>query len=199
MFVLCQVSNNPCAIAIHEARCIWGKERDISCVLSIGTGKGVEGEQQKGFADLLRTVLYGVTDVERTHEVLEVWNKVHCVRVVQVLLLLQCHGYSWSTDPSGTIGSTATTNLLSIQPSKRVGRCGIGRGPSREIEPNASGYGIVYQGQPSNIRSIMYTTGIGSVRATTLPCFLLLLALRALDGNSRAIIYCSFLIAINLC
>jgi len=65
------VSNNPTAIALHEAQCIWGRDRPLDCVLSLGTGKGLEAEQEKGLADLFRIVLYGVTDVERTHEVLE--------------------------------------------------------------------------------------------------------------------------------
>ena len=32
------LTNNPCAIALHEAKLLWGKSVPIQCVISLGTG-----------------------------------------------------------------------------------------------------------------------------------------------------------------
>ena len=32
------MTNNPCAVAMHEARLLWGRKTPIQCVISLGTG-----------------------------------------------------------------------------------------------------------------------------------------------------------------
>eukprot|EP00048_Salpingoeca_helianthica_P004931 m.82323 g.82323 ORF g.82323 m.82323 type:complete len:436 (+) comp13403_c0_seq1:98-1405(+) len=70
--VLC---NNPTAIALHEARRIWGRGAPIECVLSLGTGKippgpagGPESASWLGIASML---INSATDSKTVHRILQ--------------------------------------------------------------------------------------------------------------------------------
>ena len=64
------LTNNPTAVALHEARLLWGKSVPIQCIISLGTGKcegagdQVGGASQAGLKDLLIGVASSATDTE---------------------------------------------------------------------------------------------------------------------------------------
>ena len=69
-------ANNPCGIAMHEARCLF-PDRNIDCVVSIGTGKFVtdmepisEPKSSLGFLNSVRSAIKMVVDTESVHFVL---------------------------------------------------------------------------------------------------------------------------------
>jgi len=63
--------NNPTGLAYHEALKIWGKDRPIDCIVSVGTG-GVEDKQQsKGIKDFVLSVIESATSVARIDDVME--------------------------------------------------------------------------------------------------------------------------------
>jgi Leucine-rich repeat (LRR) protein/predicted acylesterase/phospholipase RssA len=66
-------ANNPAAIALHEARCIYG-DRPIDCVVSLGCGNfpvkyNVCSSQMLG--RLQDTLIFSATEVQKTHAALE--------------------------------------------------------------------------------------------------------------------------------
>ena len=40
------MTNNPCAIAVHEARLLWGRSTPIQCIISLGTGRYLPQESE---------------------------------------------------------------------------------------------------------------------------------------------------------
>jgi Leucine-rich repeat (LRR) protein/predicted acylesterase/phospholipase RssA len=65
------VANNPTAVAVHEARRIFGYGVPIDCVLSLGTGGAPEKQARKGLAALMAAVVGSATSSERTANILE--------------------------------------------------------------------------------------------------------------------------------
>jgi len=64
------IANNPTAIAVHEAKCLW-PDRKIDCIVSMGTGKPPTRENKAGFLE--RTVMEMIesaTSVDRIHELM---------------------------------------------------------------------------------------------------------------------------------
>ncbi|ELU02471.1 hypothetical protein CAPTEDRAFT_100304 [Capitella teleta] len=69
------ITNNPTAIALHECRLLWPKEK-IQCVVSVGTGKYVPGlEAQPADSASLKTkvtkIVQSATDTEAVHTTLQ--------------------------------------------------------------------------------------------------------------------------------
>ena len=64
------LTNNPTAVALHEARLLWGKSVPIQCIISLGTGRcegvwdQVDGASPAGLKDKLIGVASGATDTE---------------------------------------------------------------------------------------------------------------------------------------
>ena len=74
------LSNNPCAIAVHEARMLWGRKVPIQCVISLGTGiyrrpirpsKAGEVTTSTSLREKLTKVVASATDTEAVHVVLQ--------------------------------------------------------------------------------------------------------------------------------
>lgn len=74
------LSNNPCAIAVHEARMLWGRKVPIQCVISLGTGfyrrpmrpiKAGEVTVSTSLREKLTKVVASATDTEAVHVVLQ--------------------------------------------------------------------------------------------------------------------------------
>lgn len=60
--------NNPSAIALHEAKQVWG-DTALQCVVSVGTGRHepidtTDGEASISWARRIRTILNSATDTE---------------------------------------------------------------------------------------------------------------------------------------
>jgi len=70
-------ANNPCGIAVHEARCLF-PNRNIDCVVSIGTGQFItdmepvsrEPKSSLGLLNSVRSAIKMVVDTESVHFVL---------------------------------------------------------------------------------------------------------------------------------
>jgi len=65
------IANNPTAIAVHEAKCLWPHKK-IDCIVSLGTGMVPARESQSGFLE--RTVVEMIecaTSVERIHDLMQ--------------------------------------------------------------------------------------------------------------------------------
>eukprot|EP01117_Protostelium_nocturnum_P011315 TRINITY_DN4102_c0_g1_i5.p1 TRINITY_DN4102_c0_g1~~TRINITY_DN4102_c0_g1_i5.p1 ORF type:complete len:1169 (-),score=280.29 TRINITY_DN4102_c0_g1_i5:33-3539(-) len=67
------VANNPAAVAIHEAKCLFGEKVTIDCLLSLGTGTPPKKVQLKtGFLQgTLSTLVKAATSAEKIHYILE--------------------------------------------------------------------------------------------------------------------------------
>lgn len=73
------VVNNPAAIALHEARCLWPDEA-INCIVSIGTGKydpmssmedlEVSAKYSTSWKQIFEKILESATDTEAVHRIL---------------------------------------------------------------------------------------------------------------------------------
>jgi calcium-independent phospholipase A2-gamma len=66
--------NNPCALAIHEARRIWGPTTPLECVVSLGTGRPLrrtELTEKVSWLDMANTVINSATDSTRVHHILK--------------------------------------------------------------------------------------------------------------------------------
>ncbi len=70
------LTNNPCGIAIHEARLLWGKNAPIQTILSLGTGLYKKTDKQPLDKEITSTslkekiikVVAGATDTESEHD-----------------------------------------------------------------------------------------------------------------------------------
>lgn len=64
-------ANNPAGVAIHEAKCLW-KDREIECIVSIGTGSPlIKSVKNKAFLpSLLRTLVRATTSPKAVHDIL---------------------------------------------------------------------------------------------------------------------------------
>ena len=65
------LANNPCAIALREARLLWGRHAPLQCVLSLGTGiyrrgpaSPSESLANTSLKDKLTKVVASATDTE---------------------------------------------------------------------------------------------------------------------------------------
>lgn len=72
------LTNNPCAIALREARLLWGRHAPIQCVVSLGTGiyrrrpaSAVESLTNTSLKEKLTKVVASATDTEAVHTILE--------------------------------------------------------------------------------------------------------------------------------
>lgn len=63
--------NNPTGLAYHEALRIWGKDRPIDCIVSVGTGGVEDKAQSKGIKDFVLSVIESATSVARIDDVME--------------------------------------------------------------------------------------------------------------------------------
>lgn len=63
--------NNPTGLALHEAHRIWGKDRPIDCIVSVGTGGVSDKVQSKGLKDFVLAVIESATSVARIDDVME--------------------------------------------------------------------------------------------------------------------------------
>eukprot|EP01116_Phalansterium_solitarium_P021366 TRINITY_DN6615_c0_g2_i1.p1 TRINITY_DN6615_c0_g2~~TRINITY_DN6615_c0_g2_i1.p1 ORF type:complete len:1071 (-),score=310.82 TRINITY_DN6615_c0_g2_i1:67-3279(-) len=64
------ICNNPTAVAVHEAKCLWPNKK-IDCIVSLGTGSVGLRENKGGFIE--RTVtefIEGAASVERIHDLM---------------------------------------------------------------------------------------------------------------------------------
>ena len=68
--VLC---NNPTAIAVAEARRIWGRSVPIECIVSVGTGKVREEMKldKASWLGIAQMVINSATDSKGTHRILQ--------------------------------------------------------------------------------------------------------------------------------
>ena len=65
------VSNNPAAIAVHEARRLWGKD-SVKTICSVGTGLFPTLFQSgRGLREAIRSIVHSATSTELTHHVLD--------------------------------------------------------------------------------------------------------------------------------
>ncbi|KAL6071503.1 Patatin [Balamuthia mandrillaris] len=62
--------NNPSAVAIHEAKCLW-PERNIDCVVSLGTGAAPPKSGGRGIHSILASVIHAATTSSIVDAVLE--------------------------------------------------------------------------------------------------------------------------------
>ncbi len=61
------LTNNPCGIALHEARLLWGKATPIECIISLGTGlyrKKTPNKEATSLRDKLTKIVASATDTE---------------------------------------------------------------------------------------------------------------------------------------
>ena len=66
------LTNNPCAVALHEARLLWGRSTPIQCVISLGTGLYMERtgkdkqrkENNTSLKEKLTKIVASATDTE---------------------------------------------------------------------------------------------------------------------------------------
>ena len=66
------LTNNPCAVALHEARLLWGRSTPIQCVISLGTGlyhekadkDKVKKDKNTSLKEKLTKVVASATDTE---------------------------------------------------------------------------------------------------------------------------------------
>ena len=65
------LTNNPCAVAVHEARLLWGRKTPIQCVISLGTGlyrervsKTQKKESNTSLKKKLTKIVASATDTE---------------------------------------------------------------------------------------------------------------------------------------
>ena len=76
------LTNNPCGIAIHEARLLWGKAAPIQTIISLGTGLYKKTDKQPMAKEITGTslkekvirVVAGATDTECKYTSLHVYN-----------------------------------------------------------------------------------------------------------------------------
>lgn len=76
MVSVCQdggmLTNNPTAVALHEAKLLWGSGTPIQCVVSLGTGRRPETDQEtkskswwlKNWQERLTQLIMSATDTE---------------------------------------------------------------------------------------------------------------------------------------
>lgn len=74
------LTNNPCGVAIHESRLLWGKDTPIQTIISLGTGLYRKNERQTTARDKITStslkekiikVVAGATDTETVHTILK--------------------------------------------------------------------------------------------------------------------------------